>query len=537
MTPLPDLLRTLRVLRRRWMVQVFARSLARCLLVAAALVVILALVQVVRGKVLLNGTTTGMAALAATFAALVLCAREWPGLPRMAAMIDRMGDTRDRFVTAMALAERESDHGMLTGLAVRECDAYLRSRDFRPLLRWRIPRELPWLAVPLLAIGLLQWRFETRMAGRRAEQAAAQAAVAGTVKQLQELSNEVRMAAERNRADELNRAADQIQRGAEQLRADATRREEAEKAALRELSALEDLVKQMRDAPRQLTEEERAALAKALAQNEATKAAAEALAKGDMDRAAKALEEAANVSAAKDPAEAARAEQALKQALDRLAQQRALSAALRSLARKAGQPGAQQGASSSLLRQLAQALRQTGLSNPANQRESGRNPATQQTLEQLLAAIQNMKQGGLAENRPGPTGRPGQHGDGKEQVLVQSFADGQQNPAAKLLGADLPSGRPGSEHDTGTSDSPLGPKNDPASEKSGEMVLKGQLGEGESLSQFLPSASDGSRASRRYKELYQAMAPAAQDAVLQENIPLGSRVFVRRYFEAIRPKE
>ena len=33
------------------------------------------------------------------------------------------------------------------------------------------------------------------------------------------------------------------------------------------------------------------------------------------------------------------------------------------------------------------------------------------------------------------------------------------------------------------------------------------------------------------------MAPAAQDAVEQEAIPLGSRQHIRKYFEAIRPAE
>ena len=46
-----------------------------------------------------------------------------------------------------------------------------------------------------------------------------------------------------------------------------------------------------------------------------------------------------------------------------------------------------------------------------------------------------------------------------------------------------------------------------------------------------------SKSSRRYKEIYDAMAPAAEDAAQQENIPLGSRFFIRRYFESIRPKE
>jgi hypothetical protein len=51
----------------------------------------------------------------------------------------------------------------------------------------------------------------------------------------------------------------------------------------------------------------------------------------------------------------------------------------------------------------------------------------------------------------------------------------------------------------------------------------------------MPATADNSQAQRRYRQLYEAMAPAAQDAVLQEEIPLGSRFFIKRYFEAIRP--
>ena len=61
--------------------------------------------------------------------------------------------------------------------------------------------------------------------------------------------------------------------------------------------------------------------------------------------------------------------------------------------------------------------------------------------------------------------------------------------------------------------------------------------EGETLQQMLPTTGDTSRSNRRYKELYGAMAPAAQDAVVQENIPLGSRFLIKRYFESIRPAE
>ena len=54
---------------------------------------------------------------------------------------------------------------------------------------------------------------------------------------------------------------------------------------------------------------------------------------------------------------------------------------------------------------------------------------------------------------------------------------------------------------------------------------------------MLPSAGDKSRSARRYKDLYEAAAAAAQDTVQQENIPLGSRFLIKRYFDSIRPQE
>jgi hypothetical protein len=82
---------------------------------------------------------------------------------------------------------------------------------------------------------------------------------------------------------------------------------------------------------------------------------------------------------------------------------------------------------------------------------------------------------------------------------------------------------------------PFGGKSEPQ-DKGGELALKGQLGQGETLSTMLPSAADNSKAARRYKELVEAAAASAEDAVEQEDIPLGSRFLVKRYFESIRPK-
>ena len=279
----------------------------------------------------------------------------------------------------------------------------------------------------------------------------------------------------------------------------------------------------------QLSPEEMDALAKALEQQDETRAAAEALQAGNAEQAAKALDEAAQKLAEnQDPEAMQNMQQTLQQALERLAQQKQLSAAMQQLAKQLSQQGGQ-GPMNELLQKLAQMLRQSG--NSQQPGKPGGKQSDQQTLQALLSALQNMKQG----QAPGQI-QPGGQQPGGGQVMIESFGDNERSQA--LLGnAQIPTGRPGTERDRGTTESPFGSERSDIADKGGELSLRGQLGEGESLSQMLPSAGGNDKSQRRYKELYEAMAPAASDALLQENIPLGSRFFIKRYFEAIRPPE
>jgi len=190
----------------------------------------------------------------------------------------------------------------------------------------------------------------------------------------------------------------------------------------------------------------------------------------------------------------------------------------------------QGGSSSEAAKQLAQMLRQMA-QGKTGQQQGGQ--SSEQAMKNLLSALQSMKFG----EGQGQPGGPPQPGQAPGTVMMQSFAkDGQQGMPGPG-DPQKPSGQPGSEHDTGTTDSPFG-KDPAAAPKDGQAKqLAGRQGEGESLQQSLTSAGDHSKSNRGYKELYEAMAPAAQEAVLQENIPLGSRFFIKRYFEAIRPQE
>jgi len=222
---------------------------------------------------------------------------------------------------------------------------------------------------------------------------------------------------------------------------------------------------------------------------------------------------------------------ALEQAIKQLAQEKELSEAMKQLAQQMQSAQAEQGGNSSeAAKQLADMLRKmaqgkSGQSSPGNKSE--------QSLESLLAALQNMKSGdGQEQQSSQPSG-----GAPTSGVKMESFAQSNPNGAPGEGDPNRPSGQPGSEHDTGTTDSPFGKDQNAAGKDAQKQQISGRAGEGDSLQQSLLSAGDHSKSNRHYKDLYEAMAPAAQDAVLQENIPLGSRFFIKRYFEAIRPQE
>ena len=106
-----------------------------------------------------------------------------PTLRRVAEIVDSLGDTRDRLITALDFSEMERP-GDMELLAMRETGDFARARNFRPLLPIRPPEELRWLVVPLAALAILWWDGLRAAAERDARIASATAEVAGTVAQL-----------------------------------------------------------------------------------------------------------------------------------------------------------------------------------------------------------------------------------------------------------------------------------------------------------------------------------------------------------------
>ena len=115
---------------------------------------------------------------------------------------------------------------------------------------------------------------------------------------------------------------------------------------------------------------------------------------------------------------------------------------------------------------------------------------------------------------------------------------GREKSSASSADNAPPAGLPGSENDRGSGEN-LSKETEPDDQPpADEDFVAGEIGEGSSLVElFRAAGNDDPKARRAYQNAYRTAVPSALDAVSREQIPPGSRLLVRRYFEAIRPKE
>jgi hypothetical protein len=468
----------------------------------------------------------------------------WPGLAQAAAAIDARAGTHDRFHTALSFDQRAA-RTPLEELTLQECTRFFAGFPVRRWTPLRWPRQLSYVPVPLIALAMLCWHAALGI-GEPTHDPALDAAVKQRAETLEALANKIHRndpAAEKKPA--LDQVAEEMRKSAARLK-QASEQNDPEKlrTALKELSSLEAMLNAMKQAAREqkFSPAEMQALAAALAAHEQTRAAAEALQKGDLAQAGDQLEKlleqlkAQGADADKTMAQLAQSmqEQTAKLSED---QKNAVAREMQQAAQGAqnGQPQLSQQALQRLAELLRRAGGKSGAGGGQQQASSGRGaqsgqPMTEKQLEDLINALENMKEG----LQPGGDPKQGS-GEGSQQSLALMEQYGQQ-PGGVPPADGKPSGHAGSEHDPGHPDKLYADQPPDAARLQGQAHrLEGMLGDGASLQQLTGAAGGPAKAGRPYRDLYEAMAPAAQESVEQENIPLGSRHFVRQYFENIRP--
>ncbi len=542
MKPADEILRILRALRWRMALGDLLQSAARAALFFFAILLVLTAAVWWRGGFRPNLADIPIVLtwpfVFGTLAALLVTLLKFPRIERVARSLDTAGATRDRLVTGRRLAEK-SRASELETLAMHEIAGWARGRKLGALLPIRFPRELPWIAAPVAMLALLWWGAMKANAIKDARAAQETAAISETAKQLEKLSKLTDILANENSEKVMKLIAERLRQSAEQMRAEAADGKDARKAALREFAMLEELVKELRR-PEAATPDELKALAEALAKHEPTREAAKDIASGNLADAAKKIAAAAQDAAPN--AEAVR--ETLKQALDHLAEKRGeVSKQIEKLQQQAA------GGRQDLLKQVAEALNDLAQQgkNVARDGKGAQQEAqkkmTDEDLKRLLGALENLKnqqqQGDGAQDGEPQPGEPGAgDADREGKVAMLNFSSGEKPGRDSQDSINSPSGKPGTDGDRDTTKDPFGKKSatpKSAARKEQDAV---QLGTGESLSTLIPSAAAGDeKAARRYRELYDTASFAAEDAVTQENIPLGARFLIRRYFQAIRPKQ
>ena len=544
----------LRAVRRRWWARVFVWSYGGFLPCGAAALLGWGLIRFFEERLVVDGASAcvalGVGPLIAALFTTFGSGGTARSLQRTAWMIDHHAHTHDRFQTAVALAARPRTP--VEELALAECSRFIAAFDPRPAISVKLPRAFWFTPVPLISLAMLAL-YAGLGIGQLPRDPALDAAVARRADALDKIADRLRHDPVAHRP-ELDKIADEMKKSAERLKqAGRKSDEERLKSTLKEISSLEAMLDAMKQAKQEgkISPGELAALAAALAASEPSRDAAEALKNGHLEQAAGKLEQL--LQQLKEQGDASQTLQQLAQSMQeqsaKLTEQEKNEVARQMEQAAQGAQSGQPQLSQQALQRLADLLRRAGQSgqgkNGSQQSQQASNgkgdqPMTEKQLQDLINSLENMKDGlrpGEGEGDGKPPGQP-QDGQGEGQPMLATVEAFGQKSSGNPLAGDKPSGLPGSEHDTGHPDKLYGDKPAEAARQGDAKRLEGLLGEGESL-QELTAAGGGSpaKAGRHYKELYDAMAPAAQETVEQENIPLGSRFYIRRYFENIRPKE
>lgn len=510
-------------LRRRLWLQAYCETLARAALAEAGMLCIVVAVHRLPWH-LLGLLTLGVALVTAGLAA-VWTWWKCPTLRQVANFIDRRADSRDRLTTALAF---DNPPTPIHAAALAECEAFLGRFDIRKWTPWFLPRSIPWMLAPLLSITLLQFRTAPQVVVRPGVTPIPDTVVLNTATRLEQMAKQLETKTKDQPSVDFQKVAEALKRSATKLRADAAG-EAPTKAKLRELSSLEELI---RAAQRGNALD---ALGDALGKVDDAKDAAEALKKHD-PVAAKKLEEFGKrlVEGKNKQRPLKQLEKAMADAASLLGENSGLGSAA-AKASSAAQNGDAAGTAQALDK-LGQAMGQSNQSSGSG--GSSGSGEKSQAMQGMISKLQEMKSGKedgkqLTEADPSDSKKPG--GPGLAMIQLASRQPAVMQPGN---GASGDQGKPGSEHDVGTKKSPFGPTAAaPEGQQGVQSQIAGILGGGESLRSMVPAAPGVEPLKTGYKALYQAAQPAAEDAIGQEEIPIGSRLFVKRYFESIRPKE
>ncbi len=546
MKELKDRLTTL----RRWLVlEGFMRCLVRYGVVVFGILLVLASLNALTGREILNWPMGLCLAGLAVFYPLIHALAHRPSLEEAAVEYDQRAGTGDRLITTWELSKTATpSSGGLLMAALHEGIERLKQQDFRGLLHW--PARRQWLALVVVALAtpaVLQVPalWQGAAPGQDPEALAQQSANQKIARQLREAAQAFSPLAD-TRQD--SRAIDALEDAARRLETAApARAEELRKQALTELSAVEAAVRGALGASQQmnLSPSEMSQLAAALQGIRQFEKSGRDLAAGRPDDAGRELSETLTrlQEDGQDPRQSVRqVSRALAQSSIDPNGQSAEGADSELMQQLMSEDAAQ---AAEALRQIARQLQTQGQRRPAGSRQTpNQGGAASQRLSKLLKDLAEMKDQARGEQLMIATSdmeKNPEGADSESMALVNS--QGSQADDSQMLLMPNANGSftigPQDQQDFGTGE-PLAEDQtmEITENREGDPLRAAPLldDSGETLQSLTLSNGDFSRGSAEYRRLYEQAQPFVEDAIEREEVPLGSRELVKRYFESIRPQ-
>jgi hypothetical protein len=158
-----------------------------------------------------------------------------------------------------------------------------------------------------------------------------------------------------------------------------------------------------------------------------------------------------------------------------------------------------------------------------------------------------VRAGGKRGGKDGKDGKDGQDGkdgkDGKDGAKTLALDPNGKDGTLVMpgtspgqgMGQDTPNGLPGNGIGTSTDPNLMGRATNLKSQHQSVMVA-GQDGKGPTRSEVILGAADRGFANRSYRRVYQDYTQIIEEVLKQEDVPLGYKYYVKRYFQLIKPR-
>jgi hypothetical protein len=433
----------------------------------------------------------------------------FPGRLEVARKLDLVASFKDRFVTYLEF------HSLATRTPWQELSLLQNAAEINRLnvsncCPVRIPRQTLWLVLPLICF-LNLWIYDQFSHPSLTRDPELEKALAAQSESLKKLSEQIRKEAELKKIDELQRLAAEMKKSADLIKPEEGKSaEEMKKNAMLEWSRLESKLGELSKAAPGANATDLKQLAESLEQDPATAEMAKMLKQENIAGAMEALKSMMD-QAQNDPG----AQQELREMAQRMGQSQMSSQQMAEMTKQMRQAAG--GNQSSQLQKAMQNF---------SQMLSGMEKSKQQSqlASSGLSAMQMMKSGmnnnglGMPKAGTGNGEKKGKSGTGPGQGESSS-----EQKEGLGIGTD-------------TAENLFGDKKKIDVERSPTKV-EGQMSEGQSFENVLRGQAEAATSTVEYRELFNNYTPEAEESIFKENIPLGSKYYIKRYFEGIRPHE